>query len=330
MTKTAFVTGATGFLGLNLTDALCRQGWRVTALHRPTSELRYLERRPVELAAGDITDAGSVLAAMPDGVDVVFHVAANLNQWSRGNARQTRDNVDGTRNVVAAALARRAGRLVHTSSIAAYGQQRGRIDESAEQQGGRSWLNYQRSKFLAEQEVRAGIARGLDAVILNPTNIVGPYDSRGWARVIKLVHAGRLPGVPSGEASFCHAREVAKAHLAAAERGRSGENYLLGGADASYLEMVRTVGEVVGRPVPSRPTPAVVLKAMARLSHWASLASGREPTLTPEIAALVTRRLFCDCGKAEAELGFEPVPLRPMFEDSYRWLVEEGLLEPAA
>ncbi len=330
MGKTAFVTGGTGFVGINLVDQLCAGGWEVTALHRPTSDLIYLGRRAVRLVEGDITEPGSLERALPEGVDVVFHVAGNLNMWSRRNAEQIRDNVYGTRNVVARALAAKAGRLVHTSSIAAWGLPRGRIDESAPQRGGGAPINYLRTKYLAEEEVRKGLAQGLDAVILNPANIIGPYDRHGLARLIKLVHARKLPGVPPCEASFCHVREVAKAHLAAAEKGRRGENYLLGGADAAYLEVVRTVGEIAGRQVPVRVTPAPVLKAMGRLSQWASHVTGKEPTITPEIAKLVSRRLFCDSAKAERELGFKPVRLRAMFEDSYRWLANQGLLESRA
>jgi nucleoside-diphosphate-sugar epimerase len=324
---TAFVTGGTGFVGLNLVEQLCRGGWRVVALHRPTSDLGYLGRfAEVDRVEGDVTDPASVEAAMPEGVDVVFHVAANLNMWSRRNAEQTRDNVEGTRNVARAALRRKAGRLVHTSSISAYGQHRGVIDERAEQRGAASWLNYQRSKFGAEEEVRAAIADGLDAVILNPTNVVGPYDRGGWARLILLLDAGKLPGAPPGSNSFCHVREVAAAHLAAADKGRRGENYLLGGADESYLEVVRIIGELTGREVPAKPMSAALLKTVARLSHWGSYLSGTPPRITPEMAGLMTRYLFCDCAKARAELDFKVVSLREMLEDSYRWLEAEGLL----
>jgi nucleoside-diphosphate-sugar epimerase len=324
---TAFVTGAAGFVGLNLVEQLLAAGWRVVAMHRPPTDLKYLSRLPVERAVGDLTKPGSLLAAMPEAVDVVFHVAANLNMWSRRNLEQWRDNVAGTRNLVETALQRRAGRLVHTSSISAYGQQRGRIDEDALQLGEGSWINYQFTKFGAEEAVRDGLAMGLDAVILNPANIVGPYDRNGWARLIRLVHAGRLPGVPPGANSFCHVREVAAAHVAAAERGGTGENYLLGGTDASFLEAVRVIAEVTGREPPARVTPAFVLHTVGHLSAWLSYLTGAEPRITPEMAGIVCRHLFCDSSKAERDLDYRPVPLRPMIEESFRWLTAEGELE---
>jgi nucleoside-diphosphate-sugar epimerase len=263
---------------------------------------------------------------MPSGVDAVFHVAGSTNLWSKKNAEQDRVNIDGTRNVVEAALAAGAKRFVHTSSISAWGVVSGRINETDGQLGGISPVNYQRSKFAAEGEVRAGIARGLQAVIVNPAGIIGPYDTGGYARFFRMVETGNLPGVPPGSLSFCDVREVAKAHIAAAERGRVGERYLLGGTDASYMELVRIIGELAGKPVPSRASPAWLLKLIAGLGETVAVFSGKQPSLTREAATMVTRTLFCDCSKAERELGFKPVPLREMAEDCYVWMKREGQL----
>jgi dihydroflavonol-4-reductase len=174
--------------------------------------------------------------------------------------------------------------------------------------------------------VRATLTRGLDAVIMNPASIIGRGDVSGWARLIRMAVAGKLPGVPPGALSFCHGGEVARAHINAVEHGRSGENYLLGGTDASFLELVRTIGEVTGHRVPSRVTPAPVLRAMGHLSEWASHLTGKPPALTPESAYLVTRHFFCDSGKAVRELDYCPRALRSMVEESYRWLRQEALL----
>lgn len=324
--RTAFVTGATGFVGLNLVEELLAQGWRVVALHRKDSDLTYLRRLPAARVVGDVTDAPSVRRAMPQGVDAVFHVAGDTGLWSRRNAVQDRVNVEGTRNVVGAALERRARRLVQTSSISAYGQRHGRIDESARQLGATSSVNYERSKFLAEEAVRAGLARGLGAVILNPAGILGPYDTRGWARLFLLVATGRLPGAPPGTRSFCDVREVARAHIAAAERGRTGENYLLGGADASFPELVREIGAVLGRPVPRRATPAWVLRVLGAAGAARGALTGKPPTLTPEAVRMVTGTLTCDCAKAMRELGYRAVPLGEMVRACAAWLAAEGLL----
>ena len=125
--RTAFMTGATGFIGRNLAEALVAAGWRVTALHRPRSDTGALAALGVDLAEGDILMPESLERAMPEAVDAVFHVAADTSMWSRHDARQTRVNVDGTRNVLAAARARGARRLVHTSTWNVYGLEQGDI-----------------------------------------------------------------------------------------------------------------------------------------------------------------------------------------------------------
>lgn len=323
----AYVTGSNGFVGINLCAELARLGWRVLALHRRTSDLRYLEPIAVENVVGDINDRESLARTLPREVDAVFHVAGSTSLWSRNDALQDRINIEGTRNVVAAALAAGARRFVHTSSISAWGMCNGRIDETTPQIGDRSPVNYQRSKFAAEREVERGIAQGLDAVILNPAGILGPYDTGGYVRLFRMVNAGTLPGVPPGAGSFCDVREVAKAHVAAAERGRRGERYLLGGADASYLELVQVIGELAGRPVPARTTPAWLMKAVGAAGEFGSRFSGREPGLTRAAATMATRRLSCDCTKAERELGFMPVALRSMAADCFRWMKQAGRLE---
>lgn len=325
--KTAFVTGSTGFVGLNLVEALAASDFRVVALHRPSSELNFLSRFDVERAAGDITDPDSLRAAMPRDVDAVFHVAGNVNFWSRRNAQQTRDNVGGTRNVVEAALERGAKRLVHTSSIAAYGMHAGPVDETTPSNAKGSWINYLRTKALAEDEVRRGVERGLQAVILNPANIIGPYDFGNWSSMLYLVHAGRLPVVPPGRGSFCHVREVVAAHLAALERGGSGENYLLGGADATLLEVVRICGGLTSRKVPTKPVSPWLLRGLARVAALRAAWTGRRPKLTPEAARLACGSMLCRSDKAIRELGYRPVPLREMLEDCYRWMLREGRLK---
>jgi dihydroflavonol-4-reductase len=131
----AFVTGGTGFLGLNLLEQLVAEGWQVTALHRRTSDLSEIRRFPVDLAAGDLTDPASLRRVIPPGMDAVFHVAADTSVWSRHDDRQTRINVDGTRHIVAAALASGAGRFVHTSTWNVYGLEQGAINERSPQLG---------------------------------------------------------------------------------------------------------------------------------------------------------------------------------------------------
>jgi nucleoside-diphosphate-sugar epimerase len=326
MQKTAFVTGATGFVGLNLVEELLQLGWQVTAMQRPDSDLTYLGRMDAARVVGDVTDAASVRAAMPADIDVVFHVAADTGLWSGNNVRQDRINIDGTRNTVEAALAAGARRFVHTSTVSVFGIQNGRIDESSPRLGRDSPINYQRSKFFAEEEVRAAIGRGLDAVILNPAGIVGPYDRHNYARLFRLVADRKLPGVTPGTLSLCHVREVARAHVAAAERGGTGEAYLLAGTDASVLELIQEIGAALERPVPNRATPAWLIRTAGWAGAIKGALTGRAPDITPEIVRLGLRYFSCDCSKAVRELGFRIVPLKEMVADCAAWMIAEGQL----
>ncbi|MBW2720607.1 MAG: NAD-dependent epimerase/dehydratase family protein [Deltaproteobacteria bacterium] len=173
MAKTAFVTGGTGFIGINLVELLVREGWRVTALHRPTSDLTYLKRFPIDLAEGSITDRESLERAIPAGTEVVFHVAGDTSFWSKGDAQQDAINIDGTRHMVEVAASKGVRTFIHTSSDSAWGRVKGTVTEETPLQGKDSWINYERSKHLGELEALEGVALGMKVVSLNPANVVG-------------------------------------------------------------------------------------------------------------------------------------------------------------
>ena len=323
----AFITGGTGFLGLHIVEQLRAAGWRVVALHRKSSNLKMLSRFEPELVVGSITDIESLRRGMPDGVDAVFHVAGNTSLWSGGNAEQNRDNIDGTRNVVEVALEKKAKRYVQTSSVSAWGHvEEIPFDETAPQHGLESSINYDKSKYLGEREVDQGIAKGLHATIMNPGHIIGRYDSHNWSRMITLIAKEKLPGVPPGSGTFADAREVAKAHISSLEKGRVGERYLLGGVDATYLDMVRIVGELTGKKVPKKTLPLFAVRALGRVSQWGSYVTHRAPLVTPEIAEGAGRLHYFKSDKAIRELGYRAVPLEESLRDCYEWMKREGPL----
>jgi dihydroflavonol-4-reductase len=328
LTKTAFVTGATGFVGLNLVDELHAQGWNIIALHRSSSDVAPLARYPrLQRVFGDVTDQRTLRGAIPPQVDCVFHVAGNTSMWNRTHVEQIKVNVRGTRNIVRAALEARVPRFVHTSSIVAYGIHGGTITEDTPTRGSTAAINYVRSKALAEREVRKGITAGLPAVIVNPSNIIGPYDTVTWSRMFRLVQQRRVPAMPAGGGSFCHVREVAKALIAAGERGQVGANYLLGGAQASYVGLVREIARLLGvRRRPLRlPTP--LLLGYATVEEWAAPLFGREPDITRDAVALFAENLYCSSQRAQRELDYQPQTLERMLTDCRDWLYEAGLLK---
>ncbi|MCA9074968.1 MAG: NAD-dependent epimerase/dehydratase family protein [Planctomycetaceae bacterium] len=325
--RSAFVTGATGFVGLNLVRQLKADGWEVTALHRESSDLTLLKQFEPKLAVGDVVDAESVLRSMPEVVDAVFHVAASTNMWAVNNDEQTRINVEGARNVVRAAIERKAKKLVHTSTVSAYAPADGDVLQGQpSDRAKRHWINYYRTKWLAEQEVRKGIEQGLDATFINPGNIMGPYDTHSWARAFRLVKDGKLPGVFPGSGPWTHVDNVVAAHIAAVDSGKTGENYLIGDETASYADAIHLIADLTGGSAPTKPVPAPLLQAYARLLHWKSLVTRTEPDVTPEIVHLCITNFSCDCTPAKTDLGYKEVPLRQMVQDSYNWLTANGRL----
>jgi dihydroflavonol-4-reductase len=322
----AFVTGGTGFVGLNLVQQLRAQHWEVTACHRQSSNLELIRRFGPRLVVADVTDRQSLLAAMPERPDAVFHLAASVSFWQPRNDEQTRVNVEGTRNVVEAALERKAQRFIHVSSLAAWGPADGDvIDETTPSRAPGHSVNYFRSKWLAEQEVQRGIERGLKAVIINPANILGPYDPNTWSRSISLVKQGKVPFAPPGAAPWCHVHEVVRAMISAVERGGIGERYLLAGTQASYRDLFQITCELLGQK-PPRVAPRWLVLAVAALNDRVSRLTGREPDLTPDVARIFASSYEVRSSKAERELGFRSVPFRQMVEDTFEWMRAEHLV----
>ena len=324
MSKTAFVTGGTGFIGRHVVEQLTAAGYRVVVFHRASSNTKVLARWTPALVAGSLESIDSLASAIPEGCDALFHIAANTSQWSGDRAALDRDNVVATRNVVEAALRRRVQRFVLTSSESAWGEPaRQPLDETVPQRGAESFIDYERTKYLGEVEVRRGIERGLSAVILNPAHVLGRYDENSWGRSFRLLRDGKIPGAPPGSGSWGWGEQIAKAHLAAAERGRVGENYLLGGPQATYVDVFREIARLLGKK-PLRPVPSFAMQAVAQVNQLVSHFTNKAPDVTPEIAHVASEHRAVRSDKAIRELGYATVPVEFMLQDCYDWLKAEG------
>jgi dihydroflavonol-4-reductase len=329
MARTAFVTGAAGFLGRHLVEELEGQGWDITAFCRATDRTDLLSPT-VRVELGDITDRDRVRDALPDHVDAMFHLAGNTSTWSKNAAAQFRDNVDGTAHVVEAALAKHAQRLIYTSSTSAYGYQPGvRIDERTTSNAPTRGDNYGKSKLQAESLIKHACAeRGLSAVILNPVNIVGAYDTTNWSRQLILpISKGSLRVVPPGSATWISVHDVVEAHIAAIDVGESGTNFVLGGVEASFREVTYEIEAILGKSRSRRATSRATLRLLLLLSSVKALVTRTEPELTLAKYQRAVGDLLVDDRKAREVLGLERTTLHDMLAETIDWLQQAGTLE---
>jgi dihydroflavonol-4-reductase len=323
---TVLLTGATGFVGRHLLRELLDGGIAVRALSRSAGADEVLRAAGAVPVRGDLALPPTLAAAVDAGLDAVFHTAADTSTWRAEAPRQTVVNVDGTRALAQAARA--AGvRFVHTASVSSFSHlAHGTLTEDTPRLGGQSWVNYERSKYLGEEAVRAEMAAGLQATILYPAHIFGPGDTHNWSRLVQLVDRGELPGAPPGSGAFADVREVARAHVAAWQRECWGRSYLLGGEHAAFLDLIQRIGTRLRRRVPARATPAVALKAYARVQELIAKLRGRKPTLTAEAAQFTCHHLAVDSSRAQRELDYRITPLDRLLDDTIGWMRESGML----
>ncbi len=325
----ALVTGATGLVGANVVEALNRAGWDVRILRRPTSRLDALEGLTYESAIGDILDEESLVAAMA-GVDVVFHVAGAADYWRKPREHLYRVNVEGTRRVVQAALRARVARLVYTSSVAAVGatsDPRHPLDETHTFNLPPDVFPYGHSKWLAEQEVQKGVAQGLDAVIVNPSIVIGPRDAHlTTGSLFKSMGRG-LPVVPRGGSGVVDARDVARGHLRAAERGERGERYILNAANLSHLELGRIIARVLGVPGPRWELSERGIRVVAAGVDLLRRLGVRVPA-DGHTLRLGTYWFYVDNRKSREVLGLTYGPIETAVRDAVAWLERHPRSKP--
>ena len=310
------VTGATGFIGSELTRQLVARGERVRILRRAGSSLDLLgdAATHVEHAEGDVTEPPALLRAM-QGVAQVYHTAGFVGFGGRRDREHlVRINVGGTANVIDAALARGVERLVHTSSVAALGRPEHAarpLDETSEWQRSRMNTEYAHSKYLAELEVHRGVAEGLDAVMVNPTVVFGVGRAgENTRRIAERVRDRRLPAVPPGGTSVVDVRDVADGHICAMGQGRTGERYVLAGENLSWRAIVDTLAAAFGVPAPQRTLPPGPSMVAAALSEVFAAVTRTHPVITRETVRTASRFYRYDNRKAREELGATFRPFR--------------------
>ncbi|HEV8625656.1 MAG TPA: NAD-dependent epimerase/dehydratase family protein [Acidimicrobiia bacterium] len=322
------VTGASGHLGANVVRALVAADEPVRAVDiRPGSALTGIA---AEFVRGDVLDRSTLKDALA-GAEFVLHLAAKISIAGDPDGSVRRVNVDGVRHVAEAALEAGVRRVVHCSSLHAYdvGAIAGPVRENGLRATDPALPAYDRSKAAGEDELRRVVDRGLDAVIVNPSGMFGPVDPEPsrMGRMLLAMFKGRMPVSVTGAFDFVDVRDVAAALLAAAEQGRTGENYLVGGHRASVTELGHLAAQVTGR----RPPRLVVPLAPVRLAAEAAvrLAGPRRAgrlLLTPEALHALANDPVVDYSKAVAELGYRPRPLADTVADLHASFIDDGRL----
>ncbi len=318
----AFVTGGTGFIGANVVRALLAQGFKVRALVRPNSDRRNLEGLDIELVQGDVRDFPSVKRAMQD-CELVFHVAALYSFWVRPKRLIYEVNVDGTRNVLQAALELGIERVVYTSSVAALGlREDGQpADEDTPVNPKHIIGDYKKSKYLAQEVALAYAKKGLPVVIVNPTFPVGPYDIKPTptGQVIRDFLERRMPAYLETGMNVVAASDVAEGHLLAAEKGRIGEKYILGGENLTMRELLEALSRITGLPAPRVRLPYWPILALSYLNAgWCRLAGGT-PRMTPDTVRMSRHYMFFSPRKAVEELGLPQTPAEEALRRAVDW-----------
>ncbi len=327
--RPVLVTGASGFVGSAVARALLAADRKVRVLLRPASDRHNIEGLAVEQRTGSLVEPASLAAAL-EGCGALYHVAADYRLWVRDPETMYASNVEGTKSLMEAALAAGVERVVYTSSVATLGWRTdGKVaDETTPSTLADMIGHYKRSKFLAEAVVRDLVqARGLPAVIVNPSTPVGPHDVKPTptGRMIIEAASGRMPAYVDTGLNIVHVDDVARGHLLAEQKGHVGERYILGGENLTLGEILRLVANLVGRRPPNIQVPAALVWPVAVVEETIGRLFGREPFATREGLRMARHKMFFSSTKAERELGYDPRPAREGLADAIAWFRQAGM-----
>ncbi len=322
----ALVTGGGGRLGNVLVRRLFETGHRVRVLE-PGTRPESLDGLDIDFLRGSVLDADDVARAV-DGVDVVYHLAAKIDLRPKKDPSMIPINVEGTRNVVVACLSRGI-RMIHTSSHHAV--EREPLDEPLTEERPLALnekCDYHRSKAIGETIVLEGCKRGLDATIVNPGSMIGPFDFEPSmiGRALIDMYFGRVPVLLELLSDYVDVRDVAEGMIAAAEKGRVGERYFLTGDVIPIMEMVTLYGELTGAKVPTRALPLWFGWVLLPIALAGSAITRRDPFITADMLRASVSNALVSHEKASRELGYTIRSLRESLTDAVAWYRQRGWL----
>lgn len=322
------ITGAAGFLGTNIVLACLNKGWKVRAFTLEGSPVNYIQHPDVEIQYGDVADAGAVRNAM-SGVDAVIHCAGDTSFWKKLFERQKKTNVEGVKTVLQTALELKIKKVVHTSTVDAFGYNpNGLADENWHEYNYEGWgYNYADTKRQGQAMALSYAQQGLDVVVINPGSMIGPFDhTLQFGRLFMDIRDHKIPAVLPGGAPWAHVQEVAKAHVAALERGRAGQMYICGGVHETYRAVFLAIADSIGVKPPRFTMPPWMTVAYGYAMEFLSDFTDKKPDLNPGQARYMSVFPKYDSSKAQRELGFVSLPLKKMVEDARDWYIKNGFL----
>ncbi|MGE3691737.1 MAG: hopanoid-associated sugar epimerase [Novosphingobium sp.] len=323
------MTGVSGFVGSAVARALAAHGANLRGVARASSAQTNLADFPGELAEADLRDADSVRRAMA-GADVLYHVAADYRVWAPDPEEIVRNNLAMTEAVMRAALEAGVKRVVYTSSVATIlPLDGGAADETRPARPEQATGDYKRSKVVAERLVEQMVAeRGLNAVIVNPSTPIGPHDVKPTptGRIIVEAANGGMPAYVDSGLNLVHVDDCAVGHLLAAEKGRAGERYILGGQDVPLSAMLAEIARILGKKPPKVQLPVTPLFPLAwAAEQWAKVV-GKEPFLTLDSLRMARHHMYFSSAKAERELGYKARPFPEALRDALDWFRAQGMV----
>ena len=323
---TTLVTGAAGFLGSHVARQLVARGEDVRVLVRASSSNRAIADLSLEYVTGDLRDQSSLARAM-DGVQRVFHVAADYRLWAKNPQEIYDSNVGGTKNLLAAAHQAGIQKLIYTSTVATIAVDRPALpneftDSKLEEMVG----HYKRSKWMAEQEVLKAAKESLPVVVAMPTTPVGPWDWKPTptGKIIVDFLNGKMPGYVETGLNFVGVEDCAAGHLLVAEKGKIGERYLLGAENLTLKQVLDSLAQLTGLPAPKFKIPHSLALGVAYADTAFSRLIRREPQIPVEGVKIAQHLMFVDCTRAQRELGFRAEPVSAAFERAVRWYEKNG------
>jgi dihydroflavonol-4-reductase len=316
--KPTLVTGASGFVGWHVARLLLERGHHVRVLVRPNSRIPELD---LERATGDLRDSDSLVRAA-SGCGLVFHVAADYRLWSKNPQELYESNVDGTRNMLAAAKAAGVERFVYTSTVGCIGVPSGGVGDEEEPVSLNEMAGaYKRSKFLAEQVATDAARDGFPVIIVNPTAPMGDHDFKPTptGQIVKDFLAGAMPAYIDTGLNVVNVRDVALGHLLACEKGKEGERYILGCANMTLGQILRELANITNRKAPSIELPYFVAYTAGVVTTAMAQITGKPPRAPLEAVRMAKKKMFVSHEKASRELGYTPQPAATALADAVRW-----------